>query len=168
LNAAGVLAITKPREAVMTLRISISTALAVILLSGPVAVAAQAQEKNIEVTDLDTILKSNPLQPGGPTAKVVGSSRAGNSELQVLVMSKIKLHHHHQEDHVVYIVRGSGTARLENAAGQLETRQVKPGDILNLPRGKKHGFDKTGNEDLVLLVVATAGWKPLEDTKFHE
>ena len=130
--------------------------------------ASLAADPQIAVSSLDASLAANPLQAGGPTAKVVGSSRAGNSELQIIAMSKIRLHHHNQEDHVVYVARGNGTARIENAAGQLDTVTVKPGDIFNLPRGKKHGFAKTGNEDLVLLVVATAGWKPLEDTTFHE
>lgn len=127
---------------------------------------AWAGEGSISVTSVDVILKQSPLEAGGPTAKVVGSSRAGNSELQVIEMSKIKLHHHDQEDHIVYVARGRGILRM-GEKGQ-ETREVKPGDILNLPRGVPHGFEKQGEENLVLLVVATAGWKPLEDTKFYE
>lgn len=129
-----------------------------------VATESLAQEmKKIAVSALEHILKKNPLQPGGPTAKVVGAERAGNSELQILVMSKVKLHHHTMEDRIVYIARGHGIARLGG-----ETRDVKVGDIIDIPRGVKHGFEKKSVEDLVLLVVATAGWKPLEDTKFHE
>ncbi len=116
----------------------------------------------ITVNTLDEVLRGNPL-PADKTAQVTWKTRAGNSELQVIEMSKIKLHHHEQEDHIVYIVRGQGTARLGD-----ETRQVKAGDILNLPKGIPHSFTKEGKENLVLLVVATAGWKPLEDTKFYE
>lgn len=133
-----------------------------------VATPLVAQDKQIEVADLDAIVKGNPLQPGGPTAKVVSTLRAGNSELQIIRLSKIRLHHHTQEDHVLYVARGSGTARLENATGQIASSPVKTGDLFNLPRGRKHAFDKTGDEDLILIVVATAGWKPLEDTVFHE
>lgn len=134
------------------------------LFASPLA----AQDKRIETANLDAVVTANPLQAGGPTAKVISSTRAGNSELQIIRMSKIRLHHHALEDHVVYVARGSGTARLENDAGQIEARPVKSGDIFNLPRGKKHAFERSGEEDLVLLVVATAGWKPLEDTVFHE
>ncbi|HEV8662007.1 MAG TPA: cupin domain-containing protein [Candidatus Methylomirabilis sp.] len=116
----------------------------------------------ITVNSLDEILRGNPL-PADKTAQVTWKARAGNSELQVIEMSKIKLHHHAQEDHVLYIARGQGTARLGD-----ETRQVKAGDILNLPKGIPHSFTKEGKENLVLIVVATAGWKPLEDTKFYE
>lgn len=151
----------------MTLKLSLaaSAALAALQFSLP---AAAADGKQIEVTTLDAIVAANPLTAGGPTAKVISTARAGNSELQIIRMSKIRLHHHAQEDHVLYVARGTGTARLENASGQIETRPVKAGDVLNLPRGKKHAFDRSGEEDLVLLVVATAGWKPLEDTVFHE
>lgn len=127
------------------------------------ASSAWAGEAKITVTSLEAILQQNPLQPGGPTAKVAGSTRAGKSELQVIEMSKIKLHHHEQEDHIVYVVRGRGMARIGD-----ETWPVKPGDMLNIPCLAKHGFEKEGNENLVLLVVATARWKPLEDTKFYE
>jgi mannose-6-phosphate isomerase-like protein (cupin superfamily) len=127
---------------------------------------AWAGEGSIRVTSVDALLQQNPLQAGGPTAKVAGSSRAGNSELQIIEMSQIKLHHHDQEDHIVYVARGRGLLRM-GEKGQ-EIREVKPGDILNLPRGVPHGFEKQGDENLVLLVVATAGWKPLEDTKFYE
>jgi mannose-6-phosphate isomerase-like protein (cupin superfamily) len=125
-----------------------------------------AGEGRIGVTSVDVILQKNPLEAGGPMAKVAGSSRAGNTELQVIEMSQIKLHHHNQEDHIVYVARGHGILRM-GEKGQ-ETREVKPGDIINLPRGVPHGFEKQGEENLVLLVVATAGWKPLEDTKFYE
>ena len=83
-------------------------------------------------------------------------------------MSKNRLHHHEAQDHVLYVARGHGTARLETATGQIETRSIQPGDILSLPRGKKHGFEKTGTENLVFLVVATPLPPGVEETTFHE
>ena len=61
----------------------------------------------------------------------------------------------------MFVVRGQGTARLEE-----ETRDVKPGDVFTIPKKVKHGFAKTGDHNLVLLTIATPGWKPLEDTTF--
>ena len=90
---------------------------------------------------------------------MVASRHAGKGELQIVVARKIPLHIHDQ-DHVVFVERGTGTARIENAAGEIDTRQVKPGDIVDVPRGKKHAFDKTGDEDLVLLVVTTPSRTP--------
>ena len=126
--------------------------------------AAQMSGDKIAVTSLDEILKKvGPLTPGGPTAKVSGSIKTPTTELQVIEMSKIRLHHHEQEDHIVYVARGRAMARLAE-----ETREVKPGDVLYLPRRVPHGFTKIGDENLVLLVIGTVGWKPLEDTKFYE
>ena len=132
------------------------------LLGLGVSGGAWSQAK-ITVTSLDDILRANPLPSTGPTAKVVGSSKTPTVELQVIEMSKIKLHHHEQEDHIVYVARGRAMARLGD-----ETREVKAGDIIHIPRGVVHGFTKLGDENLVLLVTATLGWKPLEDVKFHE
>ena len=125
---------------------------------------AAARDRTIEVTDLGTILETHPLPPGGPSASVVASLHAGKGELQIVVAKKIPLHIHDQ-DHVVFVERGAGTARIENAAGEIETRRVKPGDIFDVPRGKKHGFEKTGDDDLVLLVVTTPSRTP---AKFFE
>jgi quercetin dioxygenase-like cupin family protein len=125
---------------------------------------ADARERTIEVTGLDTILKANPLAPGGPAATVVASRRAGKGQLQIVRAKKIPLHIHDQ-DHVVFVERGTGLARIENAAGAIEARSVKPGDIIDVPRGKKHGFEKTGADDLLLLVVTTPSRVP---PKFFE
>ncbi len=116
----------------------------------------------IDTANLDEILKKNPLSPG-QTAKATQAAKLPHAELQVIEMTKIRLHHHDQEDHIVYVVRGQGTARLED-----ESRDVKPGDVFTIPKKVKHGFAKTGEQNLVLLTIATPGWKPLEDTKFYE
>ena len=140
----------------------LAAALAAMLGSASLLAATQG-EKN-EVTDLDSILRNNPLSPGGPTASLVASIRAGSSELGILVMRRNELHHHDRQDHVLYLARGTGIAQLENDAGEIETRPINPGDILKLPRGQKHGFRKTSSEDLVFLVVAGPGPDATDDT----
>ena len=139
-----------------------AAALAAMLFAVPATTAAR--DRTIEVTDLETILKTHPLPPGGPGASVVAARHAGKGELQIVVARKIPLHIHDQ-DHVVFVERGIGTARIENAAGEIEMRPVKPGDIVDVPRGKKHGFEKTGDENLVLLVLTTPSRTP---PKFFE
>jgi mannose-6-phosphate isomerase-like protein (cupin superfamily) len=138
-----------------------AAALAVMLV---VPGTIEARDKTIEVMDLDTIVRNNPLPPGGGSASVAAALRAGKGELQIVVASRIRLHVHDQ-DHIVFVARGSGAARIENATGEIETRQVKPGDIIDVPRGKKHAFEKTGEDNLVLLVVTTPSRKP---PKFYE
>jgi mannose-6-phosphate isomerase-like protein (cupin superfamily) len=126
-----------------------------------------AEGSRIEVRQLDAIVKSNPLSPDAMGA-IVEYVRAGDAEVGVLVMRKNRLHHHSHQDHVLYLVRGVATAKLENDLGQVETQTVRPGDILSLPRGKKHGFEKSGEEDLVFLVVATPLPPGVEETTYHE
>jgi mannose-6-phosphate isomerase-like protein (cupin superfamily) len=143
---------------------ALATAAASAAMLFVVPATTAARDRTIEVTDLETLLKTHPLPPGGPSASVVASLHAGKSELQIVVASKIPLHIH-DLDHVVFVERGTGTARIENAAGEIEMRQVKPGDIFDVPRGKKHGFEKTGDDDLILLVVTTPSRTP---AKFFE
>jgi quercetin dioxygenase-like cupin family protein len=138
-------------------------ALALVLLAGPMA---SAESDQIEVKQLDSIVRDNPLN--GANAMIVDSVRAGGAEIGVLVMNHNRLHHHSHQDHVLYVVRGNAIAKLENAAGQVETRAIKPGDILGLPRGRKHGFVKSGAEDIVFLVVATPLPPDVEETTYHE
>ena len=140
--------------------------LATGLLAGSIVLAAS--EDAIAIANIDVMVRNNPLAPDGSTASTIALIRAGGAEVGVLVMSKNRLHHHEAQDHVLYVARGHGTARLETAAGQIETRSIQPGDILSLPRGKKHGFEKTGAENLVFLVVATPLPPGVEETTFHE
>ena len=149
-----------PRNAVAA-----TLALAIIILAG---VTKLSGADEIEVRQLDRIVKNNPLVSGGPTASIIESIRAGGAELGVLVMSENKFHHHSHQDHVLYVARGNGIAKLEDATGHVATRPIKPGDILSLPRGKKHGFEKPGNDDLVFLVVATPPQPGVEETTYHE
>jgi mannose-6-phosphate isomerase-like protein (cupin superfamily) len=131
-----------------------------------IATSALARDGAFNAADLAAVVAGKP-QVDGPN-KVMRTFIANRSQLQVLTITKIKLHHHVQEDHVVYVAKGAGSGRFEVAPGKIEARRVKVGDIFVLPKNLKHAFEKTGSEDLVLLVVATVGWKPLDDTKFHE
>lgn len=133
-----------------------------------VATAGAEERREIAVTELDAVVRQNPLQPGGETAAMIASFPSGDNELGILMMSRNRLHHHAKQDHVLYLARGHGIARLENARGAIETRAIKPGDILSLPRGRKHAFHKTGEDDLVFLVLAGPGRDDFADTTLHE
>jgi mannose-6-phosphate isomerase-like protein (cupin superfamily) len=134
--------------------------------------AGAADNRNNSVTNIDTIVGQNPIGPLKPgekeNAAIVTSFSVGDRELGVLVMSRNRLHHHDRQNHVLYLARGQGVAQLENAEGKVETRPIKVGDILVLPHGKQHGFVKTGDEDLVFLVLAGPGREASDDTTFHE
>ena len=142
-----------------------ATVIGLALLATTPAPSAWAQN-GFDAIQLPAVLAGKPQVDGAN--KVMRTFVANRSQLQVLTITQIKLHHHEQEDHVVYVAKGAGSGRFEVTPGKIETRPVKVGDIFVLPKNLKHGFEKTGTEDLVLLVVATVGWKPLDDTKFHE
>jgi mannose-6-phosphate isomerase-like protein (cupin superfamily) len=137
-----------------------------VLLATALTAPAVAEDARFAAFDLAAVVNGKPHVDGAN--KVMRTFVANRSQLQVLTITKIKLHHHEVEDHVVYVAKGTGSGRFETAPGKIESRPVKVGDIFVLPKKLKHAFEKTGSEDLVLLVVATVGWKPLEDTKFHE
>jgi len=150
------------------LRTALLAALASATMPPPLSGAGAERPKENTVTALDALVGQNPLQPGGDTSSMIGSFPSGDNELGILVMSRNRLHHHPKQDHVLYLARGHGIARLENASGALEQRPIKPGDILSLPRGRKHAFHKTGEENLVFLVLAGPGRDDFADTTFHE
>lgn len=123
--------------------------LASVAAAATLAGAVSAQEE-IAFADLDVLLKEKPLPPGGPLADIVASQHVAASELQIVVVKKIDLHTHEDSTHRIYVARGSGVFRF---AGQ--SRHVKVGDIVTVPKGVVHGFEAAGSEPLVLLVVET-------------
>lgn len=111
---------------------------------------AASAEEPVAFTDLDTLLKEKPLSPG-TGADIVDSQHIPAGELQIVVARKIDLHTHEDSVHRIYVARGSGVFRY---AGQ--SRPVKVGDILTVPKHLVHGFDTSpGSEPLVLLVIET-------------
>jgi mannose-6-phosphate isomerase-like protein (cupin superfamily) len=153
-----------------TMTLSAATAAAPLLALALLAASSAPglTGDKIEVTHIDAMIRSKPLPPGVAAAEMVGYVRAGDAEISVLVLSRNRLHHHAAQDHVLYVVRGRGIARLESASGQIEKRPIQPGDFLALPRGRKHGFEKSGEENLVFLVVATPLPPGAEETTYHE
>jgi quercetin dioxygenase-like cupin family protein len=136
----------------MSRRMLVHGGLLVSIAATALALASAAPpEERVTFTDLDTLLKEKPLEPGGPSADIVASQHVEASELQVVVAKTIDLHTHEDSTHRIYVARGSGVFRF---AGQ--SRQVKVGDILTVPKGVVHGFETAaGSEPLVLLVVET-------------
>ena len=58
-------------------------------------------------------------------------------------------HSHAAQWELFYIVRGSGTVRLEG-----ETLAVRPGDTIMHPPGEEHQITNTSNEELVYFIIA--------------
>lgn len=68
------------------------------------------------------------------------------AEARVPVNASTQEHYHPKTEEIYFITRGIGRIRIEN-----ETCDVKPGDAIAIPPGKKHKLWNTGNEVLSLL-----------------
>jgi mannose-6-phosphate isomerase-like protein (cupin superfamily) len=49
-----------------------------------------------------------------------------------------------------------------------ETREMGSGDLISIPKRVPHSFEQKGSDSFVILVNATPGWDPLNDTKYLE
>jgi mannose-6-phosphate isomerase-like protein (cupin superfamily) len=71
-------------------------------------------------------------------------------------------HYHPKTEEIYYITHGQGRIRIEG-----EVREVKPGDAIAIPPGRKHKLWNTGTETLRLLCCCAPGYEH-EDTIITE
>jgi mannose-6-phosphate isomerase-like protein (cupin superfamily) len=71
-------------------------------------------------------------------------------------------HYHPKAEEIYYITHGTGRMRIEG-----ELRDVKPGDAIAIPPGKKHKLWNTGTETLRLLCCCAPAYEH-EDTVITE
>ena len=76
------------------------------------------------------------------------------AEARVPVGGSTLEHYHMQAEEIYYITAGSGRMRIER-----ETRDVKPGDAIAIPRGQKHKIWNTGKETLQLLCCCAPAYE---------
>jgi len=63
-------------------------------------------------------------------------------------------HYHIKTEEIYYITHGAGRIRIEG-----ETRDVKTGDAIAIPPGRKHKLWNTGNEPLRLLCCCAPAYE---------
>jgi len=56
-------------------------------------------------------------------------------------------------EEIYFIMSGEGEMSVDT-----DTRRVVPGDAIWVPTGSSHGLTNTGNEDCVILVIASPAW----------
>src|SRR5262245_7353877 len=71
-------------------------------------------------------------------------------------------HFHRLTEEIYYITHGHGRMRIEE-----ESREVKPGDAIAIPPGRRHKLWNTGNEVLRLLCCCAPAYEH-EDTVITE
>ena len=68
------------------------------------------------------------------------------AEARLPASASTQEHYHIKTEEIYYITHGAGRIRIEG-----ETRDVKTGDAVAIPPGRKHKLWNTGNEMLRLL-----------------
>jgi mannose-6-phosphate isomerase-like protein (cupin superfamily) len=68
------------------------------------------------------------------------------AEARLPIGASTQEHYHAKTEEIYYITQGSGRMRIEG-----ELADVRPGDAIAIPPGKKHKLWNTGSEPLVLL-----------------
>jgi mannose-6-phosphate isomerase-like protein (cupin superfamily) len=76
------------------------------------------------------------------------------AEARLPVGGATQEHYHPQCEEIYYITQGTGKIRIEG-----ETREVKPGDAIAIPRGQKHKLWNTGDEVLKLLCCCAPAYE---------
>ena len=84
------------------------------------------------------------------------------AEARLPVGGSTQEHYHPKAEEIYYITHGAGRMRIEG-----ETCEVKPGDAIAIPPGKKHKLWNTGNEPLRLLCCCAPAYEH-EDTIITE
>ena len=92
---------------------------------------------------------------------VLAETETGGIEL-LRVDGLIPMHMHPKENHFVYIYKGRARGTIGNVSAE-----VGPGQLVAIPAGVPHSFERTGDTPVEIIVFSTPPFKP-EDTVFLE
>ena len=84
------------------------------------------------------------------------------AEARLPVGGSTQEHFHPEAEEIYFIMHGFGRMRIEG-----ELQDVKPGDAIAIPPGRKHKLLNTGTETLRLLCCCAPGYEH-EDTVITE
>jgi mannose-6-phosphate isomerase-like protein (cupin superfamily) len=103
------------------------------------------------------VLDTTYLAHGGAIAQMILDRRTlkeiGFLAIAMLAPGKTIEAHVDPYEEIYFIMTGEGEMSVDN-----ETRHVKPGDATWIPTGSSHALTNSGNEDCVILVVASPAW----------
>ena len=80
---------------------------------------------------------------------VLAQTETGSVEL-IRVDDKIPMHIHPKENHFVYIYKG----RAKGTVGSVTT-EVGPGQLIEIPAGVPHGFERIGDTPVEVILFST-------------
>lgn len=78
------------------------------------------------------------------------------------MLNKFNKEHHHTEDEVRFIVKGSGVFHIRPADHAVFSITVEAGDQISVPAETKHWFDLCGDRTIraIRLFLDKSGWTP--------
>lgn len=76
------------------------------------------------------------------------------AEARLRIGAATQEHYHARTEEIYYITHGTGRMRIED-----EVMEVKAGDAIAIPPGKKHKLWNTGSETLRLLCCCAPGYE---------
>jgi len=103
------------------------------------------------------VMETTYLAHGGAIAQMILDQRTlkeiGFLAIATLAPGKLIEAHVDPMEEIYFVVSGSGEMGVDD-----ENQQVGPGDATWIPTGSRHSLLNNGNEDLVILVVASNNW----------
>jgi 1,2-dihydroxy-3-keto-5-methylthiopentene dioxygenase len=78
------------------------------------------------------------------------------------MLAKFSREHWHDEDEVRFIIRGRGVFHIHPREGAVIALEVRPGDLIRVPRGTWHWFDLCAEREIraIRLFQDPSGWTP--------
>ena len=116
---------------------------------------------NVNIFDVPKRLRQLDLQTDYFKYAVLAETETGSVEL-IRLDDKIPKHMHPNENHFVYILRGTAKGTVGDV-----TAEVGPGQLVAIPAGVPHSFERTGDSPVEILVFSTPPFMP-NDTVFLE
>jgi len=130
-----------------------------VLLSFAIGSAQAANTTDQILTQVDDILKANPLK-AGEKFQMINVAQDDTVSL-VLVRfaegAEVKPHFHKTHDEIVYVIKGSGQMLVNS-----KWIDVKPGTVHFNPMNKVHSTRNTGKDPLVVLSIFTPSMKEVD------
>ena len=103
------------------------------------------------------VMETTYLAHGGAIAQMILDQRTlkeiGFLAIATLPPGKVIEAHVDPMEEIYFVMSGSGEMGVDD-----ENQQVGPGDATWLPAGSSHYLINNGDEDLVILVVASNNW----------
>ncbi len=123
----------------------------------------EISQNKLQPNVFDVAKKFGQLDTEGPYFKysVLAEADTGGVEL-IRVDDKIPMHIHPKENHFVYIYKG----RAKGTVGSI-TAEVGPGQLVAIPAGVPHSFERIGDTPVELILFSTPPYMP-NDTVFVE